>query len=134
MSSLSSKLLKTVGAVSAFVLLTTPQLGHSARYGRVTEMRLEASRSNYVGPCPVTIGFHGSITVDGPNTVTYGVQRSDGATGEGQQTLHFAAAGTKPVHYTWRLGSPGENFRGWVEIGSGNTHSNRAAFQIHCRK
>jgi hypothetical protein len=112
----------------------TPQAGNSAEYGRVTEMHLDASPNHWDGGCPVTINFHGFIRVDGPNTVTYGITRSDGATGEGQQTLHFTSAGSKGVHFTWRLGTAGENFRGWAQIGSGNKRSNKAEFQIHCRR
>jgi hypothetical protein len=26
------------------------------------------------------------------------------------------------------------NFRGWAQIGSGNTRSDKAGFQIHCRR
>ncbi len=124
----------TLVVLSACLVFMTPQAGMSARYGQVTEMRLEASPHDWHGACPVTINFHGSISVDGQNTVTYGIIRSDGATGEGQQTLHFTAAGSKPVHFTWRLGASGMNFRGWAQIGSGEKRSDKAEFQIHCRK
>ena len=120
--------------LSACLVLMTPSAGDSAAYGRVTEMRLEASPNDWHGACPVTINFHGFIRVDGPNTVTYGITRSDGGSGAGQQTLHFAGAGSKPVHFTWRLGTPGESFRGWAQIGSGNTRSDKAGFQIHCQR
>jgi hypothetical protein len=96
-------------------------------------MSLHATPNDWGGVCPVTINFNGSITVDGPNTVTYGITRSDGARGPGQQTLHFDGGGTKPVHFTWRLGKPGMNFRGWAQIGSGDMRSGQAEFQIHCR-
>jgi len=134
MSLCSRRILMTLGVICACLVFTMPQVGDSAGYGRITEMRLAASRSNYVGTCPVTINFHGSIQVDGPNTVIYAVQRSYGGSGEGHQTLHFAAAGSKPVHYSWTLGRPGQNFHGWVQIGSGNSRSDKAEFEIHCRK
>ena len=134
MSSHRRRILVTLSVLSACLVFFTPQAGNSASYGKVTEMRLEASPNDWHGACPVTINFHGSITVDGPNTVIYGITRSDGGAGEGKQTLHFAAAGTKPVHFPWRLGSPGMNFRGWAQIGSGNSRSDKAEFQIHCRK
>lgn len=118
----------------AGMMFMAPQAGDSAPYGRVTEMRLEATPNDWNGPCPVTINFHGFIRVDGPNTVIYGITRSDGAKGEGQQTLHFTSAGSRPVHFTWRLGSPGQNYQGWAQIGSGNTRSDKAGFQIHCRR
>jgi hypothetical protein len=109
-----------------------PQAGNSAEYGHITEMHLSASPNMWNGGCPVTINFHGFIRVDGPNTVTYGITRSDGATGAGQQTLHFSSAGTKPVHFNWRLGKAGETLQVWAQIGSGNMRSNKAEVHIHC--
>jgi hypothetical protein len=134
MSSHSRRILVTLVVLSAWLVFMTPQAGNSAPYGRVTEMRLHASPNDWHGGCPVTINFNGFIRVDGPNTVTYGITRSDGGRGEGPQTLHFAGAGTKPVHFTWRLGGPGMNFRGWAQIGSGNERSDKAEFEIHCRR
>jgi len=134
MSSHSRRILTTLVVLSAGLVFMTPQAGNSAQNGRVTEMRLAATPNNWGGACPVTINFHGFIRVDGPNTVTYGITRSDGARGEGQQTLHFVAAGAQQVHFTWRLGAPGTNFSGWAQIGSGNMRSDKAEFQIHCRK
>jgi hypothetical protein len=134
MSLRSRRILFTLIVLSAWLVFTAPQAGNSAGYGHITEMSLRASPDDWHGGCPVTINFNGSISVDGPNTVTYGITRSDGASGEGRQTLHFASAGSKHVHFTWRLGTPGENFRGWAQIGSGNTRSDKAEFQIHCRR
>jgi hypothetical protein len=134
MSKHGRRILVTLVVLSACFVFTTPQVGNSTQYGHVTEMGLHASPDNWGGACPVTINFNGFIRVDGPNTVTYGITRSDGGKGAGPQTLHFTGAGEKRVHFTWRLGTPGENFGGWAEIGSGNTRSNKAAFHIHCRK
>jgi hypothetical protein len=130
----SRRIITTLVVLSAWLVFMTPQAGNSSPYGRVTEMRLEATPNDWHGACPVTINFHGFIRVDGPNTVVYGITRSDGGSGEGQQTLHFTGAGSKPVHFTWRLGGPGENFHGWAQIGSGDVRSDRAEFQIHCRR
>jgi len=134
MSSCSRRILVALVVVSACLVFMTPQTGNSTPYGKVTEMRLEATPNDWHGACPVTINFHGFIRVDGPNTVTYGITRSDGGSGEGPQTLHFTGAGERRVHFTWRLGSPGENFHGWAQIGSGNSRSDKAGFQIHCHK
>ena len=134
MSSLSRRILSTFIVLAACWVFIIPKAIDSAPYGHITEMRLEATPNDWHGGCPVTINFHGFIRVDGPNTVIYAINRSDGGHGEGQQTLHFNGAGSRPVHFTWRLGSPGENFHGWAQIGSGNSRSDRAGFQIHCRK
>ena len=124
----------TLALVGSCLVFMIPQMGRSTPYGKVTEMRLHAQPPNYNGPCPATITFRGLIRVDGPNTVTYGITRSDGGTGEGPQRLNFRAAGSRPVSFTWSLGRPGENYDGWAEIGSGDTRSNRAQFHLHCRR
>jgi len=134
MSVRSRRIFTTLAVLSAWLMFITPQASNSTPYGQVTEMRLGASPNDWHGACPVTINFNGSITVDGPNTVTYGITRSDGGKGEGPQTLHFTSAGSKHVHFTWRLGGPGMNFNGWAQIGSGNMRSNKAGFQIHCQR
>ena len=134
MSLRSRRILMTLIVLSAWLVFMTPQAGNSAPYGRVTEMRLAATPNNWGGACPVTITFHGFIRVDGPNTVTYGIFRSDGGRGEGQQTLHFAGRGAQQVHFTWRLGAPGMNSNGWAQIASGSMRSDKARFQIHCRR
>ena len=134
MSIRSRRILTTLVVLSAWLVFMSPPAGNTAPYGQVTEMRLRASPNNWSGACPVTINFNGSIRVDGPNTVIYGVTRSDGGKGPGQQTLHFMAAGSKPVHFTWRLGAPGMDFSGWAQIGSGNMRSDKAEFHIHCRR
>ena len=134
MSLHSRRILMTLVVLSAWLVFMAPHAGNTAPYGRVTEMRLEASPNHWGGACPVTINFNGSITVDGPNTVTYGINRSDGGKGPGPQTLHFTSAGSKHVRFTWRLGTPGENFNGWAQIGSGSMRSDKAGFQIHCRR
>jgi len=123
----------TLVALIGCLLFATPRMGNSSQYGHVTEMHLAASPNNWNGRCPVTINFNGLIAVDGPNTVIYGINRSDGGKGLGQQKLRFNAAGRQHVHFVWRLGKPGENYNGWAEIGSGNMRSNQAEFQIHCR-
>jgi hypothetical protein len=132
MSQRTGRILVALVVVSACLVFMTPQIGSSTEYGHVTEMTLHPSPFNYHGACPVTINFYGLIKVDGPNTITYGITRSDGGSGEGKQTLHFAGAGQKSVHFTWRLGQGHENYNGWAQIGSGNTRSNKAEFHIHC--
>lgn len=104
MSQIHRRILLTLVILSGCLVFVTPRLGNSGQYGRMTEMHLVASPNNWIGRCPVTINFNGFIRVDGPNTVTYGITRSDGAKGLGQQTLHFSGPGRQPVHFTWRLG------------------------------
>ncbi len=133
MSMRTARMLVALAVVSACLAFATPQIGSSTEYGHVTEMTLHPSPFNYHGVCPVTINFYGLIKVDGPNTITYGITRSDGGRGEGPQTLRFAAAGQKSLHFTWRIGKAKENYDGWAQIGSGNARSNKGEFHIHCK-
>jgi hypothetical protein len=128
------RIIATLAVLSACLVFMTPQAGNSTPYGQVTGMGLGASPNNWNGACPVTINFNGWIRTDGPNTVIYGITRSDGGRGSGPQTLHFTRAESLKVHFTWRLGKPGENYNGWAEIGSGTVRSNRAEFHLHCRR
>ncbi len=50
---------------------------------------------NYIGQCPATVTFYGSITVNGPMTVTYRWEHSPG-TGV-IETITFAGAGSAIV-------------------------------------
>ena len=120
------------GALIVLLVAAAAETGYSHPDGRVTKMALRAEPANYAGSCPTTIQFNGQIWVDGPNTIYYGVTRSDGAQGKGHNVV-FKSGGTQEfLAYTWRLGKPGENFEGWVEIGSGNARSNKAVFHVRC--
>ena len=134
MARLSRRILLTLVALSVCLILATPQSVDSAAYGHITEMHLAASPNNlHEAACPVTINFNGFIRTDGPNTVVYAILRSDGAKGQGPE-LHFNRAESQHVHFTWRLGGPGQTYNGWAEIASGNMRSNRAEFHLQCRR
>jgi len=113
-------------ALPCISLCVMPQT-HGQR-GHVTAMHLRAEPSNYNGRCPVTIHFIGAITANGPLTMVYGIERSDGVRAKGGERT-FRGAGTQRVTDTWRLG---ESYSGWEMIGSGNMRSNRATFRVHC--
>jgi hypothetical protein len=77
---------------------------------------LTASPSAFIGHCPVTIKFQGTITSDRRRYVTYRIVRSDGAASP-VQTLNFTAPGTKNVGNTWTLGAYGSPIiGGWEAI------------------
>jgi len=134
MTPLSRRIILTLVALSVCGILTTPQAVNSSPYGRIVEMHLEAVPHNLENAtCPATINFNGFIRTDGPNTVTYGITRSDGGRGEGGE-LHFTRAESLRVHFTWRLGAPGQTYNEWEQIGSGTMRSNRAEFHLHCRR
>lgn len=104
----------------------------------VTGARLVADPPSYSGPCPTTIKFHGMIDTNGPGTVKYIFERSDGAIDTIVKTATFAAA---PFHVvipdtTWTLGGPGFTYTGWerIKIVSPNAGflSNQAGFTVKC--
>jgi hypothetical protein len=69
----------------------------------VTGVVAHAIPSSYTGPSGVTLNFNADITVNGPCTVTYQWERSDGATGQ-VETVVFNSAGTRQIATLWTLG------------------------------
>ncbi|MEJ2740671.1 MAG: hypothetical protein P8105_12745, partial [Dehalococcoidia bacterium] len=69
----------------------------------ITGVVAHANPSSYTGPSGVQLNFDADITVNGPCTVTYTWERSDGSSGQ-VGTLVFNAAGTKQVTTYWMLG------------------------------
>ena len=57
-------------------------------------------------PCPATLEFNAEITADGPCTVTYRWERSDGTKGATQK-LTFYEASTQTVTYSWSVSASG---------------------------
>ena len=86
----------------------------------------------------MTITFRGYIRVNGPGTVTYHFERSDGGRGP-DVTLEFDRPGMKPVSTTWTLGDPSSlpSFEGFVEIRIVTPHrmgSNKAKIHVKCTR
>jgi hypothetical protein len=77
---------------------------------QVTSINLGIDQYPLPGPCPKTIHFSGTIAANGPGTVTYRWERSDGATGPG--TLIFTSAGYQTVTTLWTHGAG----TGWARI------------------
>ncbi len=76
----------------------------------------QPSPLNYTGPCTAMHYFNADITVDGPCTVTYRWERSDGAMGA-VQTLNFSSASAQQISDTWTLGGgPGASIWERVQI------------------
>jgi hypothetical protein len=103
----------------------------------VTAVDLLADPRDYSGPCPVTIRFKGTITVEGEGgRLSYRFNRSDGAIPP-TETLTVGIGGAKTVTSTWMLGrQPGGAFEGWQVLEVLPPHSARsrpAGFRIVCR-
>jgi hypothetical protein len=97
----------------------------------VTSVVAGVTPTSYTGACPKLFNFYATITANGPCTVTYKWERSDGAIAP-TYSITFAAAGSQTVTTTWQIGI---DYSGWqrVRILTPNpTLSNQASFSLNC--
>ena len=97
----------------------------------VTSVTANVVPPSYSGGCPYQFNFAAVITANGPGTVTYRWERSDG-TSDSTQSITFGSAGSQVVTTYWFLGGSGP---GWerVRILSPNSMvSNEAVFSLNC--
>jgi len=97
--------------------------------------------SSFTGLCPKTFNFSAVIEVNGPGTVTYQWERSDGSTGP-TESITFAEAGAQAqtVTRSWTtLGSSSggvwTSYSGWQRVHiltPNDTFSNKANFTLNC--
>lgn len=105
---------------------------------RVTKAYLEADPIEYVGHCPTTAKFYGTISVNGPGSVLYTFQRSDGSYVAEPKIVYYDA-GSHAVQMSWKVGnyySPTRVYKSWVEISVSSPNaltSNKARFSITCK-
>jgi hypothetical protein len=92
----------TDGSVNASVTVLVSAEIPSA----VTKVQAVSAPGSGTRPCPFTINYTYDITTNGPGTVTYHFEQSNGATSS-TRTLNFAAAGTQTVSYTWTVSGSG---------------------------
>jgi hypothetical protein len=97
----------------------------------VTSVTAGASPPSYTGGCPHLFTFSAIITVNGPGTVTYKWERSDGASAP-VQSLIFAAAGSQIVSETWDLGAAGSHWERVRILTPNSAVSNDAVFTLIC--
>jgi hypothetical protein len=83
----------------------------------------------FTGPCPKTIHFWGTITTNGPGTVTYRWERSDGATAP--ETITFTAAGSQTVTNLWTRGE-GTGWQRLHVLTPNDAGSSQIDFTITC--
>ena len=128
--------IRSLAVVCLFLIMALP-LSAQSNFA-VTGARLVADPPTYTGPCPTVIKFHGTIDTNGPGTVKYVFNRSDGGIDTIVKSVTFAAP---PFHMaipdqTWTLGGPGFTYTGWeqIKIVSPNAGfvSNQANFQVKC--
>jgi hypothetical protein len=73
----------------------------------VTGVKASVKPASYKGSCPMTFTFTGDIVTNGPVSVTYRWERSDGAVG-GPQILTANGAGDQYVQTSWTIGDKGQ--------------------------
>jgi hypothetical protein len=105
---------------------------------RATKAYLEADPIEYVGHCPTTVKFYGTISVNGPGSVLYTFQRSDGSY-VAESKLVYGDAGSHPVQMSWKVGNYYASTRAyndWAQISVSSPNaltSNKARFSITCK-
>jgi len=105
----------------------------------VTNVTLDAKPDDYVGPCPVTVTFTGTVTVNKAGKVKYTFIRSDGARDTNDLSLDFNGPGTKRVETTWHLGAavpifqPFKGFQQLRTLSPNQMDSDRASFVLRCK-
>ena len=113
----------TLGATAAPQAAGTlaPVAAPAAEFA-VVHVFTSVNHASLSASCPpgYTFEFAGSIATNGPGTVTYNWEFSDGSKTD-DQTLEFSAAETKNISTSWTIGAdgktPGDNpYKGWARI------------------
>ena len=78
----------------------------------VTGVHVSVDHSKAIGHCPITFKIGADITANGPGTVTYWFQHSDGSISPAS-SVTFSAAETKLVTESWTRNASGSY---WVKI------------------
>ncbi len=98
----------------------------------VVGLAAQVDPPSYMGFCPKTFNFTGTITTNGPGTVTYRWERSDGAINP-MQSATFSAAGSQTVTGTsWEMA---KTFTCWERLHvltPNDSLSNQASFTLIC--
>jgi hypothetical protein len=97
----------------------------------VTNVTASADPPSYTGACPKTFNFYGVITANGPGTVTYTWERSDGALAP-TYSLTFPSAGSATVTDYWQLGASGPHWERLHVFTPNEMVSNQANFTLTC--
>ncbi|MBN2394384.1 MAG: protein kinase [Anaerolineae bacterium] len=87
--------------------------------------------SSFSGACPKKFDFSASITVNGPGTVTYKWERSDGAQAP-VETITFAAAGSQTIASSWTLSAEGTRWQQVHILTPNDMLSSQASFTLAC--
>lgn len=97
----------------------------------VTSVTAGVTPPSHSGACPKAFNFYGTINVNGPCTVTYKWEGSDGST-TSAESIAFPAAGSATVSTTWLLGA---SYSGWQRLHvftPNEAVSSPASFTLNC--
>ncbi len=97
----------------------------------VTSVTVSADPPFFSGPCPTTVTFYATITVNGPGTVTYNWERSDGALSR-IASLTFGGPGSQTVNTSWPLDQTGSYWKRVHVYTPNEIISNQASFTLNC--
>lgn len=92
-----------------------PKPKHEAAPEKVTSASIRPIKFRVGESCPLDPKFYATIETNGATTVQYEWLRSSGKLLP-EETLKFAAAASKQVTWSWKLGAPGKKVNEWVQL------------------
>jgi len=96
----------------------------------VTGVVVSVDPNSYTGVCPKAINFWATITANGPGTITYQWERSDGAIAP-VQSITFPSTGAQMVSTTWTRGG-GTGWQRLHILTPNDVTSNQIDFTVNC--
>ncbi len=122
----------SASATATVNVLTTPEPPVAPSF-RVTDVSASVSPTNIATTCPKIFTCTVTITANGPGTVTYRWENSDGGYSP-TQTMTFSAAGSQTAYNAWARDATGDY---WVRVRvltPNELVSNQAGFTLTCIK
>jgi len=97
----------------------------------VTGVTANTDPTTYTGACPKIFTFHAAITANGPGTVTYRWERSDGGYSE-PQSVTFSEANVKTVTSQWELSASSSGWHRIHVLTPNNISSDPVHYTLNC--
>ncbi len=97
----------------------------------VTSVTSTADPPFFSGACPMIVNFNAVITVNGPGTVTYRWESSEGGTGT-MQSINFLSAGLQEVSTSLQADTTGSYWLRLHVFTPNEIISNQANFTLNC--
>lgn len=97
----------------------------------VISVAASANPPSFSGTCPTNIYSEAVITVNGPGTVTYRWEDSEGGY-KPTENVYFSSAGSQSVNTSWPVGKSGTFWVRLHVLSPNDTSSNQASFTLNC--